>query len=159
MRTRRIGRPRLDQQPQGRRDGRLQAEILAFLREHIPALEVRGWKERTLEAFAGTEEVELAEEDFRKYILDFNYIPDGFVIDKEEMRLDFFEVEITSLMKRTKLQAYGEFKTIMDYYAIEFSLFSVNQHGHINEVPLLEHYLDWINAQAAAIRGHAEEKQ
>jgi hypothetical protein len=140
--ARRIGRPRLDQAPQGTRDGVLQAEVLAWLVASIPGIQTLGWREKVHAAFADTEDVEHVEDDFRVALRDFRYLPDAFVIDREEMRLDLFEVEVTSLLTRTKLQAYSEFVTIMDYYGIELSLFSVNQHGHVNQVDLMSHYVD-----------------
>jgi hypothetical protein len=149
MNRKRIGRPRLDRAPQGTRDGKLQAELVGHLEAAIPGLQTKRWRQKVRDAFSGTEEVEHVEDEFWTYLRGFAYIPDAFVINKGEMRLDFFEVEVTSLMTDTKLQAYAEFKTIMDYYAIEFSLFSVNQHGHINEVFLLPHYITWLKAQMA----------
>jgi hypothetical protein len=137
--------------PKGTRDGVLQAAILEQLQCHIPALKTKRWRESVQAAFTGTAEIEHLEDDFWEYLRDFAYIPDAFVIDKDAMQLDFFEVEITSLMTTTKLQAYGEFQTIMNYYGIDFSLFSVNQHGHINEVFLLPHYIDWIRANAGKV--------
>jgi hypothetical protein len=144
LNRKRIGRPRLDRAPQGTRDGKLQAELIAHMEAVIPGLQTKRWRQKVRDAFTGTEEVEHVEDDFWSYLCEFAYIPDAFVIDKAEMRLDFFEVEVTSLMTDTKLRAYAEFKTIMDYYGIEFSLFSVNQHGHINEVFLLPHYVNWL---------------
>jgi len=138
------GRPRLDGAPQGTRDGKLQSHVVELLVSAVPGMMTTRWRAKVREAFADTEEVREAEDEFWEYLTGFAYIPDGFVIDKEAMRLDFFEVEVTSLLTDTKLQAYAEFKTVMDFYGIEFSLFTVNQHGHISEVFLLPHYLDWI---------------
>jgi hypothetical protein len=138
----RIGRPRVDGQPQGGRDGVLQVEMLTALVENIPGFQTMRWRNKVREAFTGTAEVEHIEEDFWGALNDFRYMPDGFVIDREDMRVDLFEVEITSLLTRTKLQAYAEFLTIMDYYGIELCLYSVNQHGHINQVHLLPHYVE-----------------
>jgi hypothetical protein len=98
---------------------------------------------------SGTSEVVGVEDEFGDFLNGFRYVPDAFIINRDEMQLDFFEVEITSLMTDTKLRAYGEFTTIMSFYGVEFRLFSVNQHGHINEVPLFRHYMNWIKSGEA----------
>jgi hypothetical protein len=134
----------LDKAPQGTRDGVLQAAVLSLLLESIPTMQTKRWREGVREAFRDSPEVVHAEEDFWDALSGFNYLPDAFVVDREAMRLDFFEVEITSLLTKTKLEAYSEFVTLMHYYGIEFSLFSVNQHGHINQIPLMDHFVDWM---------------
>jgi hypothetical protein len=74
-------------------------------------------------------------------------IPDAYAIHRDTNELHFFEVEVRHLLTDTKLQEYARFLTIMDFYGIEFGVFSVNQHGHINQVPLLPHYIAWLKAQ------------
>jgi hypothetical protein len=142
----RIGRPRLDGQPQGRRDGQLQADVLALLLESIPKSETLRWRDRVAQTFVGSPELESLDDDFWDCLRGVPCIPDAYVLNKDEQRIDFFEVELTSLMSDTKLQAYGRFMAELDYYGLNFSLFTVNQHGHINEVDLRPHYVAWLKA-------------
>ena len=100
-------------------------------------------------AFQDAEEVVGVEDDFWDVLKSLELIPDAHAIHRETMELHFFEVEVTHLLSDTKMQEYARFVTIMDYYGIQFAVFTVNQHGHINEVPLIEHYVAWLRARQA----------
>lgn len=126
------------------RDGVLQAQVLAALVATHPQVQTTRWRDKTFEAFRETPDVEHAEDDFRACLNSMNLMPDAFAVDRDEMRLDFFEVEITSQMTDTKMQVYADFLTLLHYYGINFSLFSVNQHGHINEVWLAPHFVELL---------------
>ena len=126
----------------GTRDGLLQADVIALLVKTYPNVRTLRWRDETFDAFKDSEEVEHVRDDFRSCLNDMKLIPDAFAADSEAMRLDFFEVEITSPMSRTKMQTYAEFLTVLDYYGIAFSVFTINQHGHINEVELIHHYVN-----------------
>jgi hypothetical protein len=131
------------------RDGPLQAELLPGLVQHIPGCKLTGWREATMKAFQSHPEVVGVEDDFWDALKAMELIPDAFVIHPETDELHFFEVEIRHILTNTKLQEYARFLTVMDYYGIEFAVFSVNQHGHINQVSLLPHYITWVKAQQA----------
>lgn len=126
----------------------LQQPVVDTLLASIPGTRTRGWREAVLTELPCTEDED--SEDFRAVVLALTLIPDAYLINKDERELHFFEVEVTSPMSLAKLQAYAVFLTVMDYYRVEFAVFTVNQHGHINQVDLLPHYWDWLKRQQQA---------
>jgi hypothetical protein len=122
----------------------LQSDLLALLLQAHPAIKTQAWRRTVYDAFKGSEEVAWQEEDFHDALLALNLLPDAYAVYPETMELHFFEVEVTHLLSREKMEAYAVFLTNMDYYGIEFAVFTVNQHGHINQVPLLHSYIDWL---------------
>ena len=129
--------------PKGRAFGRNQAQILDGLMGHISGLQTKRWRERTIEAFEEAED----DGDFRDACESMGLLPDAFVIYKDTRELHFFEIEVTHIMSADKLQAYARFVTIMDFYEVEFGVFTVNQYGHIWQVALLPYYVDWLIAE------------
>jgi hypothetical protein len=94
--------------------------------------------------------------EFVEHVRRFNkYIPDAFIIDKAEMLLHFFEIEVYNPMTNGKLEAYGWLTTDMAAHGIDFGVYVVNKYGHINRVDLLPHY---VRALQRA-RAEAEDEQ
>jgi hypothetical protein len=83
-------------------------------------------------------------EDFQVAVNGLAFVPDGYIIYPETRELHFFEVEVTSPMSKEKLESYGAFVGTMHTYWVDFEVYTVNQHGHINRVDLLLHYGDWL---------------
>lgn len=131
----------------GRHFGKSQEAVMPLLLEHIPGTRTKRWREAVLSEMMGLPEIVHAEDDFRTLIRRMVLVPDAYLINMDVPELHFFEVEVSSPMSRDKLQTYAKFLTDLHFYGIEFACFTVNQHGHINEVHLFPHYLDWLEAQ------------
>lgn len=117
----------------------MQEDILQLLIQTYPNLKRGQWRKEVVEAFGDTEESDLLQECVRG----LRYEPDAYAIEKELGELVFFEVEVTSLLKRDKLQAYAAFA--MELAGIvTFGVMTVNKHGHINHIDLLPHYAAWL---------------
>jgi hypothetical protein len=121
---------------------RKQEHILLALCNTYPEVQRQGWRLATITAFAALDDVQACDGDFEALVRELRYVPDGYVIGPSE--LHFFEVEVHSPMSAAKLRAYGHFAIGCAFYGISFAVFSVNQHGHINEVDLLPHYAEWL---------------
>jgi hypothetical protein len=131
----------------GRHFGKSQEAVMPLLLEHIPGTRTKRWRETVLQEMGALPGAVDEAEDFRALVMGLSLVPDAFLINKDTAELHFFEVEVSSPMSRSKLQSYAKFLTDMHYYGIEFACFTVNQHGHINEVHLFPHYLDWLESQ------------
>lgn len=118
--------------------------ILAELMERYPQISRRLWRtgviKRLPEFGLGNEEREDVESIFRE----FPFLPDAFACYPEEKRIDIFEIEATSMMKRRKLEAYAAMMVELDFFGIDMQLLTMNQHRHMNTVDLWSHYERWL---------------
>lgn len=117
----------------------LQAHVLDALVKTYPNIQRHGWRSKIMEAFAGhaeAHEMQISLERVR-------YEPDAFAIDMEHSEVVLFEVEVRSVLKRQKMQAYAALMIELAG-AIKVVLLTVNQHGHINAIDLMPHYADWL---------------
>jgi hypothetical protein len=117
----------------------MQEDILQLLLRTYPNLKRDRWRKATMEAFGDLEESDILSECIQR----LRYEPDAYAVEKDLRELVFFEVEVTSLLKRAKLQAYAAFA--MELAGIvTFGVLTVNKHGHINTIDLLPHYAAWL---------------
>jgi len=80
----------------------MQEDILQLLIKTYPNLKRGQWRKEFMLAFGNLEESDILQE----CVHGLRYEPDAYAIEKELGELVFFEVEVTSLLKRAKLQAY-----------------------------------------------------
>lgn len=123
--------------------------ILEQFMASCPQVSRLRWKQTVLERLAEFDIDECERKDAAAEIAKFTFIPDAFAVYPETNEIHFFEVEITSLMPKHKLQAYAKLVTDMDSNGIELALFTLNQHAHMNHVYLLPHYLEWALSEAS----------
>lgn len=125
----------------------LSEPILLALQASIPTVRTGRWREAAVaELTLGTRRHGLPR-DFVETVRAFKkFIPDAYLIDKEERCLHFFEIEIFNPMREAKLDAYGWFATDMAGFGIDFGVYTVNKYGHINRVDLLPYYIRAIRA-------------
>ena len=117
----------------------MQEDILQLLLQTYPNLKPGQWRKEFMQAFGDLEESDI----LRECVERMRYEPDAYAVEKELGELVFFEVEVTSLLKRAKLQSYAAFA--MELAGIvTFGVMTVNKHGHINHIDLLPHYAAWL---------------
>lgn len=121
--------------------------ILEQFMASCPQVSRLRWKQTVLARLAEFDIDECEREDAAHELAKFTFIPDAFAVYPETNEIHFFEVEITSLMPKSKLQAYAKLVTDMHSNGIELALFTLNQHAHLNHVYLLPHYLEWVLSQ------------
>lgn len=122
--------------------------VLERLMKSCPQVSRLRWKQTVLARLAEFDIDDWEREDATDEIGKFRLIPDAYAIYPDTNEIHFFEVEITSLMKKSKLEAYAKLVTDMDSNGIELALFTLNQHAHMNHVYLLPHYLEWALSEA-----------
>lgn len=117
----------------------LQEQVLQLLLQTYPNLRRGQWRQEVMQAFDDSDQAAI----IRECVEGMRYEPDAYAIEQELGELVFFEVEVTSTLKRAKLQAYGAFA--MELAGIvTFGVLTVNKHGHINTIDLLPHYAAWL---------------
>lgn len=121
-------------------------EIVESLLKACPQVQRLRWKETVLKRLAEFDLDEMEAEGAAAVVKDISLIPDAFAIYPEEHEIHFFEVEITSLMSKAKLQIYAKMVTDLNTYGIELTVYTLNHHGHMNHVYLFPHYVEWLRS-------------
>lgn len=120
--------------------------VLAALMTQYPQIARKAWRvnviKRLPEFVIDPEEAE----DIGEIIREFTYLPDAFACYPQDQQIDFFEAEVTSMMKPAKLQAYARMMVELDFYEINMQLLTINQHRHMHPVDLWPHYIDWLKS-------------
>jgi hypothetical protein len=124
-----------------------QEVVMRALQATYPNVQRGMWRTRVIDALCGELSDPDESDNLRESIMGLRYEPDAFVIEKDLGELIFFEVEVYSLLKQKKLQAYAAFSMELAGY-IKFALLTVNKHGHINAIDLLPYYADWLKENA-----------
>lgn len=120
-----------------------QAALDAFLEDN-PDARTQRWRNAVKRSFAALEDVAAFQDDFHGMLDKIRFVPDAYIINTAENYLHFIEVEVFSPMSPRKLQHYGKMAIDLNFYGIDFGVYTINQHGHIEAVDLLPHYVAWI---------------
>ena len=120
---------------------------MQWLLSSYPNIQRGRWRTRVVAELCGADADPDEADNLRESIMGLRYEPDAFVIEKELKELLFFEVEVYSVLKEKKLQAYAAFMMELAGY-VKFGLLTVNKHGHINTFDLLPYYADWLKENA-----------
>lgn len=120
--------------------------VLADLMTEYPQISRTAWRVSVIKRLPefGLEPEEC--EDVASIVYGFSFLPDAFACYPAEKKIDIFEAEVTSIMKRRKLQAYAQMQVELDFFSIEMQLLTINQHRHMNAVDLGPHYIDWLKS-------------
>lgn len=103
------------------------AALVAALREQHPEIQTRRFLLALRQAFpdvAGDEPI------------NFNRVPDGYVIRKDAREVDIFEAEATHPLGDHAIRDICRLWFDLDSEGIALSLFVVSHFGHINQVDL-----------------------
>lgn len=127
----------------------LQSGVLLALTNTYPELKRSQWRKDAKALLPIIQENEGFPNDFIDVINDMPLIPDAFVVNKDDLSILFFEVEIYSPMNQNKLMTYGRLKADLAAFGVCFCVLVVNQYGHINEVDLMPYYAEWLEGVSA----------
>lgn len=118
----------------------LSGPILQALMDKHPEIQKGRWRRAVWTAFRWRSRFGGSPREFMEGLTAIRMEPDAYVINLAEPSLIFFEVEIYNPMRDAKMLQWGRLALDLDYFGIAFSVLVVNKYGHVNEVPVYEHY-------------------